>query len=385
MDRLLKSVNAFLYKDFVFNPGYRLIRHLVYWVCHTLIWAAFWVVIGAPGSYGLQVVNMALWLPVFILYGYPMAYWAVPHFLLKGKILQFLLTLLMWGVAGLYIDVWYKDYFVIPIQEALQMKYILPRGQQAWCYLCITTAAAVPMGIQFFKHWSKKQQDWLRARQEKITAELQLLKAQVHPHFLFNTLNNIYSFSLENSPKTPGLILKLSSLLSYMLYDCKTPEVRLEKELEIMKNYIELERERYGNKIDISWKLSGEVRDIFIAPLMMLPFIENAFKHGTSEQIERCWLSIDMLVKEGWLSAKIANSKNEYSANRANNGIGIANVRKRLELIYRDQHELKINDEGSFFVVALSINLVGGLAAHPHPGREVISKSTIHEPALPAY
>lgn len=385
MDRLLKSVNAFLYKDFVFNPGYRLIRHLVYWVCHTLIWAAFWVVIGAPGSYGLQVVNMALWLPVFILYGYPMAYWAVPHFLLKGKILQFLLTLLMWGVAGLYIDVWYKDYFVIPIQEALQMKYILPRGQQAWCYLCITTAAAVPMGIQFFKHWSKKQQDWLRARQEKITAELQLLKAQVHPHFLFNTLNNIYSFSLENSPKTPGLILKLSSLLSYMLYDCKTPEVRLEKELEIMKNYIELERERYGNKIDISWKLSGEVRDIFIAPLMMLPFIENAFKHGTSEQIERCWLSIDMLVKEGWLSAKIANSKNEYSANRANNGIGIANVRKRLELIYRDQHELKINDEGSFFVVALSINLVGGIAAHPHPGREVISKSTIHEPALPAY
>src|SRR5690606_16338499 len=141
----------------------------------------------------------------------------------------------------------------------------------------------------------------------------------------------------------------------------------------------------YGNKIDISWKLSGEVRDIFIAPLMMLPFIENAFKHGTSEQIERCWLSIDMLVKEGWLSAKIANSKNEYSANRANNGIGIANVRKRLELIYRDQHELKINDEGSFFVVALSINLVGGIAAHPHPGREVISKSTIHEPALPAY
>ena len=120
-----------------------------------------------------------------------------------------------------------------------------------------------------------------------MTAELQLLKAQAHPHFLFNTLNNIYSFSLKRSPATPGLILKLSSLLCYMLYDCKAPEVRLEKELEIMKNYIELERVRYGNSIDISWNLSGGTRNQFIAPLIMLPFIENAFKRGTSEQIEK--------------------------------------------------------------------------------------------------
>jgi hypothetical protein len=383
MHPFLASINTFLYNDFIFSPRYRILRHVTYWVAHTLLWAAFWVVIGSPGSYGLEVMNMLLWLPVFIIYGYPMAYWAVPRFLLKGKIVQFLLLILGWAVAGLYIDLWYKDYIMIPIQKTLHPKYFLPEGPLAWCYLCITTAAAVPMVIKFFKFWDIKRQDWLQAQQEKITAELQLLKAQVHPHFLFNTLNNIYSFSLESSPKTPGLILKLSSLLSYMLYDCKTAEVRLEKELEIMKNYIGLERERYGNKIDISWDVAGEVRDKFIAPLMMLPFIENAFKHGTSEQIEKCWLSIDISVKGNRLKVKIANSKNE-NANRRNNGIGIANVRKRLALIYPGNHELKLSDEGHFFIVSLMIQLNGEVAAPPMLSK-VTLQSIKHETTMPAY
>ena len=138
----------------------------------------------------------------------------------------------------------------------------------------------------------------MQAHQEKITAELQLLKAQVHPHFLFNTLNNIYSFSMSNSPKTPELILKLSSLLSYILHDCKTDEVRLEKEIDTMKNYIDLERERYGNKIQIAWNVQGDIGDKCIAPLLMLPFLENAFKHGTSEQIEKSMLSVDISVQK---------------------------------------------------------------------------------------
>jgi hypothetical protein len=355
----------------------------MYWIFHTLIWALFWQLLGSTGSYGREVINMAMWLPVFILYGYPMAYWAVPQLLMKGKILQFLLLILAWGFAGLYIDQWYRAFVFIPLQEAMGFKHILPRGPLAFCYLCLTTSAAVPMIIKFFKYWNKKQQDWLQAQQEKITAELQLLKAQVHPHFLFNTLNNIYSFSLENSPKTPALILKLSSLLSYMLYDCKTEEVRLEKELEIMKNYIGLERERYGNKIDISWNVTGEVRDKFIAPLMMLPFIENAFKHGISDQIEKCWLSVDISLKENTLKAKIANSKNEY-APRRNNGIGIANVKKRLVFIYPGRHELKLSDEGDFFVVSLMIRLTGEASA-TDPLINITPQSIQYETTMPAY
>ena len=118
-----------------------------------------------------------------------------------------------------------------------------------------------------------------------------------------------------------------------MLYDCKAEEVRLEKEIEIMKNYIDLEKERYGNTVEISWSVEGDIKDKFISPLLMLPFLENAFKHGTSEQIEKPWLSIDISVKSDTLRCKIANSKNEFVPYREN-GIGITNVKKRLEFIY---------------------------------------------------
>jgi hypothetical protein len=172
------------------------------------IWAAFWVVMGVPLSYGRQLLNMIMWVPAFILFGYPLVYGAIPHLLLKGKVLEFFFVTLAWGVVGLFIDAGYRSYVLIPAQEAMGLDNILPRGPLAFCFLCMTTSAASPMIIKFFKLWTIKQQDWMRAQQEKITAELQLLKAQVHPHFLFNTLNNIYSFSLENSPKTPELILK---------------------------------------------------------------------------------------------------------------------------------------------------------------------------------
>ena len=344
------------YYSFIFSSRYRIWRHVFYWSFHVAIWAAFWVVMGVPLSYGRNLLNMIMWVPAFILFGYPLVYGAIPHLLLKGKVLEFFFVTIAWGVVGLFIDAGYRSYVLIPAQEAMGLDNILPRGPLAFCFLCMTTSAASPMIIKFFKLWTIKQQDWMRAQQEKNTAELQLLKAQVHPHFLFNTLNNIYSFSLENSPKTPELILKLSSLLSYMLYDCKTDEVRLENEIKIMKNYIDLERERYGNKIEISWSVEGEIKDKFIAPLLMLPFLENAFKHGTSEQLEKPWLSVDISVSQNILKGKIANSKNEYTP-ATNHGIGIQNVKKRLAFIYPGKHELKLNDEGNFFVVSLLIEL----------------------------
>ncbi len=373
------------YYSFIFSSRYRVWRHVFYWSFHVAIWAAFWVVMGVPLSYGRQLLNMIMWVPAFILFGYPLVYGAIPHLLLKGKVLEFFFVTLAWGAVGLFIDAGYRSYVLIPTQEAMGLDNILPRGPLAFCFLCMTTSAASPMIIKFFKLWTIKQQDWMRAQQEKNTAELQLLKAQVHPHFLFNTLNNIYSFSLENSPKTPGLILKLSSLLSYMLYDCKTDEVRLEKEIKIMKDYIDLERERYGNKIEISWSVDGEIKDKFIAPLLMLPFLENAFKHGTSEQIEKSWLSVDISVMHGTLKCKIANSKNEYVSLRAN-GIGINNVKKRLEFIYPGKYDLKINDEGDFFVVSMMLILANEQPVTIYtPEPMIISQKKHHETPLPAH
>jgi two-component system, LytTR family, sensor histidine kinase AlgZ len=365
MKELIKRINIFFGDEFIFSNRYKLWRHLLYWSFILITWPVFWIVVNPANSYYVPgFINTLLWIPFMILLGYPMAYWAFPYLLIKGNAWQFILVVLAWGLAGIYLHSAYNNYIHGPLLQALGFNVIYNKGHNPLGILCLLTHGGIPMIIRFFKLCIWKQQDWLRAQQEKITAELQLLKAQVHPHFLFNTLNNIYSFSLDRSPKTPGLILKLSSLLSYMLYDCKTEEVRLEKELEVMKNYIDLEKERYGNKIEISCTTEGEINEKFIAPLLILPFLENAFKHGTSEQVEKSWLSVDISVKQGILRCKIDNSKNEYVAYNQN-GIGVNNVKKRLEFIYPGKYELKMNDEGNFFVVSMLLKLDEAVSTMP--------------------
>lgn len=359
MVKPLRSINDFLYNDFVFSPRYKVWRHIFFWLFCTQIWPVFFKLLYPASDFWHGILINMMYFPAAALFSYPLAYYAVPHLLLKEKVIQFISILLIWGAMGLLFVYAVRAYLAIPLQKLIEPDYQPGEILQPMNYFIMTTSSAGFILIRFFKLWSIKQRDLLNAQQEKTTAELQFLKAQVHPHFLFNTLNNIYSFSLEASPQTPRLILRLSSLLGYMLYECKAAEVSLEKELEIMKDYIELERERYGNTIDISWNIDGEIQDRFIAPLLMLPLIENAFKHGTSEQIERSWLSVDISVEGNRLKGKIANSKNE-SATHRNDGIGIVNVKKRLAFIYPDNHELKLNDEGSFFVAALMINLTDG-------------------------
>ena len=380
----IQRLNSFLSRDFIFSPRYRVWRHITYWSFHITIWATFWMVMGIHGSIGRHLFNMSLWIPVFILFSYPLVYGAIPHLLLKGKVLLFILVVLAWAAVGLYIDAAFRGYVIIPLQEAMGLKNIVSRGAIPSCYLCMTTSAASPMIIKFFKLCTIKQQEWMHAQQEKLTTELQLLKAQVHPRFLFNTLNSIYAFSIVNSPKTPGLILKLSSLLSYMLYDCKAEEVRLEKEIENMKNYIDLEKERHGNKIEVSWSVEGNSRDKFISPLLMLPFLESAVKNSLSEQIEKPWISIDLRIKSDSLRCKIANSKNEQVP-YTENGIGITNVKKRLQLLYSGKHELKLNDEDNFFVVSLSVKLTGDATGLIEtPVRTRAPQPMLHE-TIPAF
>lgn len=339
--------------DFIFSPRYRVWRHVVFWSVDAIFFAFLYS--NLLGFWRALFQNL-LWMPARFFYTYPLILWVVPKYLLKNKFLQFTLIAIIWAVAGWFLNFYFRVYFFIPVQEYLKFNPIVQGGGQPGSYLVLVLTAAGACLCVLFKYWLKTQQQWIQAEKDKVTAELQLLKAQVHPHFLFNTLNNIYSFSLENSPKTPGLILKLSSLLRYMLYDCKAEEVLLEKEIEIMKNYIDLEKERYGNKIEISWSVEGDIKDKYIAPLLLLPFLENAFKHGTSEQLERPWLSVDISVKQATLKCKIVNSKNEFVP-VSNHGIGIQNVKKRLMFICQDKHELKMNDEGNFFVVSLFIEL----------------------------
>jgi two-component system sensor histidine kinase AlgZ len=358
---------------FVFSPSYRWLRHLTYWLIHILCFSYLFKV--PDQSYGNMLILSTIWVPAFIFYGYPIAYNIVPRYLLTEKYLQFALILTCWAVGGYFLNYAWRKGVLFPFSDALNFKIGNRNPWAAASYLSMNVMAGFTSMIVLFKHWMQKQKDLLTAKNEQVNAELQLLKAQIHPHFLFNTLNNIYAFSLERSTQTPHLILKLSSILSYMLYDCRASLVPLEKEIEVMKNYIGLEKERYGDRIEISENITGNIADYQIAPLLMIPFIENAFKHGTSEDLEKPWMSLDIDVRLGVLRCKIVNSKTDLP-NLSTSGIGIDNVKKRLKLLYPETHELSLQDEGDFYSVALSLKLDEGVQQNL-PQFKRLEKATI--------
>jgi LytS/YehU family sensor histidine kinase len=215
--------------------------------------------------------------------------------------------------------------------------------------------------IQIFKQWFTQEQQHQETAREKLNAELNFLKAQVHPHFLFNTLNNLYSLTLQASPAAPLTVLKLSELMSYMLYDSQSAMVSLSKEINHIRNYVELETIRYGNRLDVSVNVSGEIVGKQIAPLLLIPFAENAFKHGISNETDNVWVTIDIKEKAGWLNVKVENSRTDDGITTTDKGpsggIGLQNVLRRLDLLYPGSHQLELKKEPDRYMVDLKIKI----------------------------
>jgi two-component system LytT family sensor kinase len=206
-------------------------------------------------------------------------------------------------------------------------------------------------------HHQKVEHDKLEAELKLKESELKLLKGQIQPHFLFNTLNNLYLLALEKSDKTPDLVLRLSELLSYITYDCSAEKIPLFKEIEFINSFIELEKIRY-EKCDIYLKISGNTRNIQIAPMILHTFIDNSFKHGVQQKNESPWIRFNLTVNDNHLIFSAENIKKHENEPGKTQGIGIINARKRLNLIYPDRHELIINDSVDRYSVLLKIELL---------------------------
>ena len=177
------------------------------------------------------------------------------------------------------------------------------------------------------------------------------------PGFLFNTLNNIYVYALAGSPRASEMLLKLSDLLSYMLYECDQPLVPLEKEIEMMKEYMALEKIRMADNLEMEIQVKGETQNKFIAPFLLLPFIENSFKQCNA-MTEKCWISLEIKVEENFYLVKLINGiPPEISSRPDFYGNGLVNVQKRLILLYPNRHELKMNAEEEVFLVNLKIEM----------------------------
>jgi LytS/YehU family sensor histidine kinase len=197
---------------------------------------------------------------------------------------------------------------------------------------------------------------------EKLEAELNFLKSQVHPHFLFNTLNNLYALTLKKSNKSPDVVLKLSEMLDYMLYQCNEDKISLDKEIKLIENYISLEQLRFSNNVELTFDVEGKTANISIAPMILFPLVENCFKHGISIDTKKGWIKIELSVNQDELTFEVSNSKPPQTIKKqeeVSKGIGLKNVKKRLELIYPDKHKLDIAEKENSFECKLILELTG--------------------------
>jgi len=216
----------------------------------------------------------------------------------------------------------------------------------------------ISIPLKLVNDWFKKQELEKELKTHQLEAELRFLKAQVNPHFLFNALNNIYALSFTESKKAPEMILKLSDMMSYMLYDCKSEKVKLTSEIAYLKNYIDLQQLKKDGEFNIDFKSEGHLSNVMITPMLFIPFFENAFKHGNLSDIKKGWLKSILTVEDKALDFMITNSLSTEEPKSKKGGIGLTNIRKRLALLFPDRHQLDIMKTDEVFSVHLKLHLL---------------------------
>lgn len=358
---------------------YRVAWHSLFWLGFLIYEVLVWGMV--DGEYGRRLVSSLIELPVKVLATYFTLYILIDKLLIRKKYGAFLILLLaslvLFGFA-LRIVAYYTIYPLYWPEAASVPLFFLPKILISIFAIC--SLVAIVALFHLIKHWYKHQhatnllqQTAQQLEKEKLEAELKLLKSQINPHFLFNTLNNLYVLTLNTSHKAPEMVYKLSQLMHYMLYDGNQQEVALEKEIQYIENYISLEKIRYDANVDVSLNVYNDIDGIYIAPLLILPFVENSFKHGLSNRISGGWVRIDILVSDSTLIVKIENSKTAQGVEKSVkpvSGIGLLNVGRRLDLIYSGRHTLQIIDEKETYLAVLKIKVEIKPANHEQTVKE---------------
>lgn len=337
----------------------KIVLHSVFWL---LVLIFFSYLLGAPNEDLLNVgFFSAFLLPVTMATTYTMIYYLIPNYLLPKRYLLFavysIYTLILSAFA-IVISIFYGWVFLMDMNSS----EMPPVGRSLLfmmvaVYLVVVLVGAFTLLKQNYSSLTENrslENKILEAQLKLKEQELHYLKMQVHPHFLFNTLNTMYGHALKKSEETPDMILKLSNLLDYLLYQVDKPAVSLKSEIEHIKDYIALEQMRFRDNIWVDMDLPLNTENITVAPMMLIPLVENSFKHG--EQIDgKLSIYIKLKVDEEMLWFSIKNSvKNKQPQNKLK-GIGLKNLEKRLELLYRDNHSLLIQRNGNSFEAQLSL------------------------------
>ena len=332
------------------------------WLQHLLFWALSFYVLARLFAYENTVTKVD-WIYTFLFHlsiwpaVYPNLLWLIPNFLRAGKYLVYgiLAVVIALAAAGLNLlifnylsDFLFPDYYFIAYYGFFDiLEFIV-------VYLAVTSL--LKLSKSWFQH-QETQRQLNRLEREKLDAELSALKGQVNPHFLFNSLNNLYSLALDQDARTPGIILRLSQMMRYLLYESNVPMVPLEKEIEHLQNFMEMQKLRVGDSVKVSFDIEGDVGKTQVAPLLFLPLLENGFKHGIKGDLKDAFISILLKIEAKRLIFKVENNKgtvDEVEPERYR-GVGLQNLRRRLDLLYPGRHRLEVTDGDKVFSVVLEL------------------------------
>jgi len=333
----------------------RFIHHLVGWTLFIILGIAI-----ETSKYGLenafyQSISSALLISVII---YINLLILVPKFLMIRKYVKYIFWFL-------FVCLLYAPFFTLlnSYSHELFTENTFEDKEFSINFLISALNLVVIGFISTFLKLSKayffEQKRTHDVAKQHMQTELNFLRSQVNPHFLFNTLNNLYSLTLSKSDHAPEVVLKLSEIMRYMLYECNESTVALEKEVNYIRNYISLERLRQSKHVTVDFNLSGDIYGKELPPLLFVPFLENAFKHGVNTKDS--FVNIDMQVRERDLDFIVINSASTYKATalvKKNSGIGLENIKRRLNLLYPKKHKLKIENTSNQFKVNLNIKIL---------------------------
>ena len=340
--------------------GNRLVIHVLFWIGYILFFYLQYALFSEKMNNLSTLASLTLTAFVDIAATYFTVYYLLPKFLFKRKYWQFgiifslsaIFFIIMQRVLFYYISYpfFYPDYQ----EKGIGFWHINP----FYSFFNIYTVVGFFASIKLLKYWYKNQQVKAELENKNKTSELALLRSQLNPHFLFNTLNNIDSLVLTNPEKASDAIIKLSDIMRFMLYDTSTDEVPLEKEINYLKSYISLQQMRLKNpgfvKVDIMGSCAGKS----IAPMLFIPFVENAFKHGL-KNVKAPGIKITLTCRNDSINFEVINHVDGSGDMNKDStpGIGLANTKRRLELLYPGQHKLTIKKEDGTYISRLHIKL----------------------------
>ncbi len=343
-------------------------------ILHILAWAVVYflpdLLFEAPaGPVFLVKRNLHFVLALFFFY---LNYFVlVPRLLLHKKQALFSLAVLLALVFSYYIN----DFIMHNVREKYIMEMVVNqrpmaansfrriekrrerhrRAENAGTVVVVLMGFFISTIARETREWYVQEKEHKEMEKQKLVSELSFLKSQVNPHFLFNSLNGIYALAIKKSDKTPDAVLQLSELMRHMLYESEREEVALDKEVEYLQNYIQLQKLRMPEGVQINFDVEGDIGGKMIAPMLFIPFIENGFKHGVD--VDGVRMQIKLKVQDNTLTFDMINSISEATSKDSSSGIGLANVRKRLDLLYGNKYHLDFNKSNGNFVVHLQLNL----------------------------